>query len=165
MEINRKLKGHVYPAYRTGRRQAGFTLVELLVVIAIIGLLASVVIVSVGSARAKSRDARRVSDMKALGTAIELYKDGNGGNAPADSGTFATDMAALVPTHIGKVPSDPKGGAHPAYTYDNTGGDETYVILFTTESDSSIGVAGDYCHNSAGIEDEAAGGTGTCDER
>lgn len=53
--------------------QKGFTLIELLVVIAIIGLLASVVLLSLNSARSKSRDAKRISDVKAITTALELY--------------------------------------------------------------------------------------------
>ena len=51
----------------------GFTLVELLVVIAIIGLLASVVLVSVNSARAKARDAKRMEQLKQIQLAIEMY--------------------------------------------------------------------------------------------
>jgi type II secretion system protein G len=55
------------------RTVSGFTIIELLVVIAIIGLLASVVLVSVNSARAKSRDAARVQAMKQVQSALELY--------------------------------------------------------------------------------------------
>jgi prepilin-type N-terminal cleavage/methylation domain-containing protein len=51
----------------------GFTLIELLVVISIIGLLASVVLASVSSARAKARDASRVQEMKQIQTALDLY--------------------------------------------------------------------------------------------
>lgn len=60
------------------KNKRGFTLVELLVVIAIIGLLASIVLVSVNSARTKARDSKRISDIKQLMTALELYYDTNG---------------------------------------------------------------------------------------
>src|SRR3989344_5662451 len=55
------------------KRQQGFTLIELLVVISIIGLLASVVLVALNGARAKSRDAKRVADMNQFAKALELY--------------------------------------------------------------------------------------------
>lgn len=55
-----------------------FTLVELLVVIAIIGLLSSVAVVSLNSAKTKSRDAKRQADIKQIITAMQLYYDANG---------------------------------------------------------------------------------------
>ena len=53
----------------------GFTLIELLVVIAIIGILSSVVLASLNSARMKARDARRIADFKNVSLALELYYD------------------------------------------------------------------------------------------
>lgn len=56
----------------------GFTLIELLVVISIIGLLSSVVLSALNSARSKARDAQRVHDLSELRKALALYYDKNG---------------------------------------------------------------------------------------
>jgi prepilin-type N-terminal cleavage/methylation domain-containing protein len=65
-------------------KQKGFTLIELLVVIAIIGLISSVVLASLNTARIKGRDARRISDIKQLQIALEFYYDKNGYYPPFD---------------------------------------------------------------------------------
>lgn len=56
-------------------RQKSFTLIELLVVIAVIGLLSSIVLVSLGSARKKARDVRRQQDITQIEKALLLYWD------------------------------------------------------------------------------------------
>ncbi len=50
-----------------------FTLIELLVVIAVIGLLASITLVSLKVVLAKSRDARRITEMNQLRAVLEIY--------------------------------------------------------------------------------------------
>jgi len=55
----------------------GFTLVELLVVIAIIGILATLATISLNAARSKARDAKRISDLKQMATAMELWNTDN----------------------------------------------------------------------------------------
>jgi prepilin-type N-terminal cleavage/methylation domain-containing protein len=59
------------------KKQNGFTLIELLVVIAIIGILASVVLASLNTARAKGTDAKIKSEMANFRTEAELYYDTN----------------------------------------------------------------------------------------
>lgn len=56
-------------------KKSGFTLIELLVVIAIIGILASVVLVSLNTARQKARDSRRVADLRTVQLAIAMFYD------------------------------------------------------------------------------------------
>lgn len=53
----------------------GFTLIELLVVISIIGLLSSVVLASLNTAREKARDAKRILSLNQIQKALELYYD------------------------------------------------------------------------------------------
>lgn len=106
----------------------GFTLIELLVVIAIIGILSSVVLASLNSARKKGRDARRVADLKQLQLALELRYDA-AGSYPA-----ALDAASLVtPGYISVIPTDPSGGSA-AYGYDQIGSGTGYFLGAILES-------------------------------
>jgi type II secretion system protein G len=106
----------------TDPRNKGFTLIELLVVIAIIGLLATMAVVSFGSARLKARDVKRLSDLKAIRTAILLYYDDNGAY-PCAGGDFYIDdqttclTTALVPTYLASIPVDPKWGGDGSATW------------------------------------------------
>ena len=83
------------------RFTAGFTLIELLVVIAIIGVLTSIVMVSLSGAKQKSRDARRVADIKTLQLALGLYYN--------DNINYPTSLSALVPGYLPVLPRDPNG--------------------------------------------------------
>ncbi len=60
------------------KKLKAFTLIEILIVVAIIAILAVVVIVSYSEAKAKSRDSKRISDLNAISSALNLYHESNG---------------------------------------------------------------------------------------
>ena len=131
---------------RSNRR--GFTLIELLVVIAIIGILSSVVLASLNSARKKGRDARRFTDIKQLQLALDLYYDANGAYP-------ATTSAALLvtPGYIAAIPSDPSNQANYAYVpYAVTGS-------LTTCSGYHIGASLEVANSATNSDADATGGT------
>lgn len=113
----------------------GFTLIEILVVVALLGLIASIILVSISNSRMKARDARRKSDLQQLVKALALYiSDRNGllplsnecggGGANRPGTLHGVNVTACPPTandwYIGeylanhgytRAPiSDPRGG-------------------------------------------------------
>lgn len=102
----------------------GFTLVELLVVITIIAILASIGLVMYSGVQKSGRIAKRIGDLKAIQTALELYHSRNG-SYPATCSTgvgcvnfqsecsqfggFTSDkvIPGLIPTYMVAFPKDP----------------------------------------------------------
>lgn len=119
--------------------KGGFTLIELLVVIAIIGILASIVLVSLGSARSKSRDAQRIVQTKEIKKALDMYHIDNNAypNQPIVSGAGAyqlVNIAANLSPYLPTLPTDPQGQVL-GYAALSTGVASTYALRVYTESD------------------------------
>jgi len=79
------------------KNRKGFTLIELLVVIAIIGLLSTLAIVSLNTARQKSRDTKRMADIRTLQSAVELCTN-EAGSPPAVPANWAGMLAVTCGT-------------------------------------------------------------------
>ena len=131
------------------KSKSGFTLIELLVVISIISLLSSVVLSSLNSARAKSRDSRRLLDQNEIRKALELYASDNGGNYPVNNawwgncsnfGSHPTSGSTgyipnLAPQYIPVLPLDPKPvGTTGCYLYTSNGTDYMMLVYGTVET-------------------------------
>lgn len=158
-------------------RNKGFTLIELLVVIAIIGLLSTLAVVALGNARQKSRDAKRVSDIKQTQTALELYYADNNGypvegtavalgdasNKCLDEDGFVAACDAGGTTYMGQVPKNPTPilAGSPNYSYlsrDGAGAAcsaapcQSYTIDFGLEGSAGDLAAGTHVGTPNGIQ-------------
>ncbi|MFH1667583.1 MAG: type II secretion system protein [Candidatus Komeilibacteria bacterium] len=117
------------------KKTKGFTLLELLVVIAIIGLISTFAVVQLNSGRQKARDAKRISDMKQLQTALEFYYDDN------DSYLMAAPCNASFPDRIYTCTS--LSSYIPAYALlkDPSGSTTACATTSTADCDYALGTA------------------------
>ena len=108
----------------------GFTLIELLVVIAIIGILASIVLVSLGGARSKARDAKRQSDIRQIATAQEMYY---GDNEAYVTGVVSAVGTPAIGTYLDAL-VDPQGPTKGYNWLANTTCGQSYCAYATLEN-------------------------------
>ena len=80
------------PKHNKKKSDKGFTLIELLIVIVILGVLSTVVVLSVGGITDKGKKSSCKSDYNALATAVEAYN--------AQTGTYPATEGALVPGYL-----------------------------------------------------------------
>lgn len=85
----------------TNKYKKGFTLIELLVVIAIIGLLATIVMVSLNTARKKANDAAVKANLKTIMTQAAMFYDSASPNSY--TGLCADPTVAAAVTQITNV--------------------------------------------------------------
>ena len=184
LRVKKSKSGAGSPSTSSG---AGFTLIELLVVIAIIGLLSTLAVVALNSAREKARDAKRVADVKQIQTAMELYfNDQNSypvippGDSSASSATLGDTGAETLSstngwsdtvagtTFMGLVPEAPTPPADNSYVYEayqsdgtticNTDGVSCTTYEIEFELEGTVGgLSGEVCARPSGVT------VGNCD--
>lgn len=121
MRLNKTAKG----------RHTGFTLVELLVVIAIIAILSVTAYVALGGQTGKARNSRRMQDLSAIQSALEVYFVENYSVYPATDNF----QSGLVPKYMQNIPTDPIPGKNYVYAADAGGNNKTYQLAAVIEND------------------------------
>lgn len=142
------------------RQRSGFTIVELLIVIVIIAILAAITVVAYNGIQGRARDSQRLSDLKTIVKALEMYKATNGvypnanptvnasGWEVSTNGTTATNfLAPLVSANgISKVPVDPVNTGDPASLNPSRGANEYeyFYFLYTAGANGCDATRGAY---------------------
>jgi prepilin-type N-terminal cleavage/methylation domain-containing protein len=123
-------------------KKLGFTLIELLVAIGIIALLTAIITANFSDARAKSRDAKRISDIGNIQLALAYYFDRcNTYPQTIFNNEIDTPYLCDVPLSrfISKVPKDPNGDAYRYFiSYGSGGMVNDYILKAVLEKDSNI---------------------------
>lgn len=140
----------------------GFTALEALIVLAFFGLLITLGAVSINNARARMRDAIRVSDVNMLRAGLSLYWQQkfsyptSAGMAIGDTEVsdgltldgFVPLSQAKPPLLLERVPQGPRSNER----YQYVGGLNGYAIRFETERDTYLGPPNVYYMHSSGID-------------
>lgn len=142
------------------KNNSGFTLVELLVAISIIGFLASAAIYALNSARKEARDAQRLSDVKTIQKALEMYYDDNKAYPPVIAYTYPDDsdcgvnwcktavsLGGYLSPYLKTMPNDPLGNgqANYKYHYKSSSGNsyQTYGLMVRLEHPKNFSLVND----------------------
>lgn len=131
-------------------RKKGFTLIELLVVIAVIGILSTVVLVSLAGVREDARDARRKSDLREIHLAMEVYNSATGTYLDTTAGA---NTLSAIGTYLSVVPHDPTDSGNYQYTW--LDGTTTYYCVYALLEGADTNSY--YCASNKGTALEATG--------
>lgn len=148
--------------------QSGLSLVEMMVVISIIAVLSGIIYASFEDARKQARDKARMTALKELQLAVELYKAQNGtyptncnggtnttfyGPGP-DSGAYeqceGDYITGLVPDFIDELPEDPKSEDVPGQGFFYRTNGSSYKILVQNSVESITVTSGDEFYRCSG---------------
>ncbi len=123
----------------------GFTLIELLVVIAIIGILSTLSVLALNSARARARDAKRISDVRQIRLALEMYYNDHNTYPPEDGLDELTEMLPPVINAIPIAPTPADGDCteeNNAYVYqiESPGSATAYYYVYYCLGSQTAGI-------------------------
>jgi len=151
------------------KNKSAFTLIELLVVIAIIGILATISVIALQNARAKSRDAKRAGDIKQVQTALELFFNDKNRYPTVEewnTGKIFSTTSGSTSTYMQIIPSvpTPNDGScsvnQNSISYTPASDWSSYSISFCLGNTTGSLTPGPKCLTPGGILDvDCSGGT------
>lgn len=120
----------------------GFTLIEVLIVVSIIGLLTSATLLGLGGFRQTGRDARRISDVRQIQNALELFY--------AKNSVYPNALSDIVTAGIGisSLPKDPNTGNDYEYSKTNCPAGVSYALraVFEDANNRALSEQGTVCN-------------------
>lgn len=127
------------------RRSGGFTLIELMIVIAIIAILAAILVPNFIRARAQGQLTACKSNLKNIGTALEMYSTDWAGKYPGTT-------SALTPNYLKTIPLCPAAASNTYVATFGTGAafnatpayQDYYYVSCTTANHLAVSVTGNY---------------------
>jgi prepilin-type N-terminal cleavage/methylation domain-containing protein len=119
-------------------KKKGFTLIELMIVIAIIAILAAILVPNFLRARAQGQLTACQSNVKNIGTALEMYSVDYGGRYPTAIGTGAAVNAAFK-SYMAKIPECPASGGTDDYGYQQYTNPHGYVTWCKVGPHTTVG--------------------------
>ncbi|MEI7452145.1 MAG: fibrobacter succinogenes major paralogous domain-containing protein [Candidatus Falkowbacteria bacterium] len=166
---------------KSAKPKKGLSLIEIIVVVAIIGILASVAVVALNNSRVKSRDAKRVADVKQIQTALQLFFANNQRYPSAQEFAQNSLVTASVvngqmvtTTYMAKIPTPPTvvdgncSSTSGSYSYDVASNGSSYTISYCVAAPTGSIAAGVHCATPNGLDDTAScagannGGANVC---
>lgn len=120
------------------KRRKGFTLIELMIVIAIIAILAAILVPNFIRARAQGQVTACKSNLKNIGTALEMYSTDS-------SGRYPTTITSLTPNYLKSIPTCASVGTT-TYTggYTSASNPDAYTVVCAGTNHSGVGAGANY---------------------
>lgn len=160
----------------------GFTFIELLVAVSVVAILVGIVllVMNPNQLRAKTRDAKRVNDLKAVQAALEQYFADNESypqcGGATNWGIANTCLSTALQNYIGAFPADPLTNAHGSdsspcaistgqanrYNYISDGSTYTLTALLETSAPAGISQCSDLSNWSSPLNYSCGTPVGIC---
>lgn len=115
------------------KNKRGFTLIEVVVVVALLGILMAIIVPSFEKAGDRTKNSKLTADLKALDTAIGIYK--------LDKGAVPDDLADLAPDYINNG-NDFKDAKNTALVYTPTADKQSYQLKGKNTNNEDVLSAG-----------------------